>query len=244
MFVPGPFATRSSPTRRRVIKVEPPRATPGAPTSRCNSIPESQQKKLALDLKSSPSRDCRRLVKKRTSSSKAFGPVSKTPRHRLREAEDPQPGNHLLLDSGYGQTARARARARRELRRCGGRLAFRASVKPRRSSYPVPTWVARLAAIAVLAALHEGKSAYLDLSLFEAAFFMAAMRHSLDRMSIRAHLFPSTMSSTPRTQRLTLASSRSTSAEPRRIVPELADDGLPAIRSAHERDALSARLPR
>src|SRR5207247_10210463 len=47
------------------------------------------------------------------------------------------------------------------------------------------------AAIAVLAALHEGRSAYLDLALFEAAFFMAAMRHSLDpNVDPRAHLFP------------------------------------------------------
>jgi len=36
------------------------------------------------------------------------------------------------------------------------------------------------AAVAILAALHEGKGAYLDLSLFESAFFWAAMRHGLD----------------------------------------------------------------
>src|SRR2546429_8244326 len=47
------------------------------------------------------------------------------------------------------------------------------------------------AAIAVLAALHEGRSAYRDLSLFEAAFFLCAMRHSLDpAVDPRAHLFP------------------------------------------------------
>src|SRR6185295_13278604 len=42
-----------------------------------------------------------------------------------------------------------------------------------------------------LAALKEGKGAYLDLSLFEAAFFMAAMRHGLDDdADPRAHIFP------------------------------------------------------
>ena len=47
------------------------------------------------------------------------------------------------------------------------------------------------AAVAVLAALHEGKGAYLDLSLFESAFFWAAMRHSLDpKVDPRAHIFP------------------------------------------------------
>src|SRR5260221_12646444 len=51
------------------------------------------------------------------------------------------------------------------------------------------------AAVAVLSALHEkkssGRGAYLDLSLFESAFFMAAMRHGLDPgVDPRAHLFP------------------------------------------------------
>jgi len=47
------------------------------------------------------------------------------------------------------------------------------------------------AAVAILAALHEGKGAYLDLSLFETAFFWAAMRHGLDpEVDPRAHIFP------------------------------------------------------
>ena len=38
---------------------------------------------------------------------------------------------------------------------------------------------------------HEGKGAYLDLSLFESAFFWAAMRHGLDpEVDPRAHIFP------------------------------------------------------
>jgi crotonobetainyl-CoA:carnitine CoA-transferase CaiB-like acyl-CoA transferase len=47
------------------------------------------------------------------------------------------------------------------------------------------------AAVAVLAALREGKGAYLDLSLFESAFFWASMRHGLDPdVDPRAHIFP------------------------------------------------------
>jgi crotonobetainyl-CoA:carnitine CoA-transferase CaiB-like acyl-CoA transferase len=51
------------------------------------------------------------------------------------------------------------------------------------------------AAIAILAALQErhctGKGATLDLSLFESAFFWAAMRHSLEaKVDPRAHIFP------------------------------------------------------
>jgi crotonobetainyl-CoA:carnitine CoA-transferase CaiB-like acyl-CoA transferase len=51
------------------------------------------------------------------------------------------------------------------------------------------------AAIAILAALQErdatGKGVRLDLSLFESAFFWAAMRHGLDpQVDPRAHIFP------------------------------------------------------
>jgi len=43
----------------------------------------------------------------------------------------------------------------------------------------------------VLAALQEGKGAYLDVSLFESGFFWAAQRHGLDpAVDPRAHIFP------------------------------------------------------
>jgi crotonobetainyl-CoA:carnitine CoA-transferase CaiB-like acyl-CoA transferase len=64
--------------------------------------------------------------------------------------------------------------------------------QPARSSLPVADMAGGgFAAIAILAALREGKGAYLDLSLFEAAFFMCAMRHGLDpQVDPRAHIFP------------------------------------------------------
>jgi crotonobetainyl-CoA:carnitine CoA-transferase CaiB-like acyl-CoA transferase len=51
------------------------------------------------------------------------------------------------------------------------------------------------AAIAIVSALYQksisGKGVYLDLSLFESAFFMAAMRHGLDAgVDPKAHIFP------------------------------------------------------
>ena len=63
---------------------------------------------------------------------------------------------------------------------------------PARSSLPIADMGGgAFAAIAILAALHEGKGAYLDVSLFETAFFWAAMRHSLDpNVDPRAHIFP------------------------------------------------------
>jgi crotonobetainyl-CoA:carnitine CoA-transferase CaiB-like acyl-CoA transferase len=63
---------------------------------------------------------------------------------------------------------------------------------PARSSLPVADMGGgAFAAVAVLSALHEGKGACIDLSLFESAFFWAAMRHSLDpQVDPRAHIFP------------------------------------------------------
>jgi crotonobetainyl-CoA:carnitine CoA-transferase CaiB-like acyl-CoA transferase len=63
---------------------------------------------------------------------------------------------------------------------------------PARSSLPIADMGGgTFAAIAILAALREGKAAYLDISLFETAFFWAAMRHGLDpQVDPRAHIFP------------------------------------------------------
>jgi crotonobetainyl-CoA:carnitine CoA-transferase CaiB-like acyl-CoA transferase len=63
---------------------------------------------------------------------------------------------------------------------------------PARSSLPVADMGGgAFAAVAVLSAMHQGKGGYLDLSLFESAFFWASMRHSLDpQVDPRAHIFP------------------------------------------------------
>jgi crotonobetainyl-CoA:carnitine CoA-transferase CaiB-like acyl-CoA transferase len=63
---------------------------------------------------------------------------------------------------------------------------------PSRSSLPIADMGGgAFAAIAILAALREGQGACLDLSLFESAFFWAAMRQSLDPdVDPRAHIFP------------------------------------------------------
>ena len=102
--------------------------------------------------------------------------------------------------SGYGQTGPWRERAGHDVNyvAAAGALAFSGQWRkaPVRSSLPLADMSGgAFAAIAVLAALQErsstGKGVQLDLSLFEAAFFWAAMRHSLDpQVDPRAHIFP------------------------------------------------------
>src|SRR5678816_1112377 len=98
--------------------------------------------------------------------------------------------------SGYGQTGPWKDRPGHDVNyaAAAGALAFPGGwlKSPARSSLPVADMAGgSFAAIAILAALKDGKGAHLDLSLFEAAFFMAAMRHGLDdSVDPRAHIFP------------------------------------------------------
>jgi crotonobetainyl-CoA:carnitine CoA-transferase CaiB-like acyl-CoA transferase len=68
--------------------------------------------------------------------------------------------------------------------------------EPARSSLPVADMAGgSFAAVSIISSLFNrektGQGAYLDLSLFESAFFMAAMRHGLDaKADPRAHIFP------------------------------------------------------
>ena len=102
------------------------------------------------------------------------------------------------------------------------------------------------AAIAILAALREGKGAYLDLSLFESAFFWAAMRHSLNPdVDPRAHIFPvNDVFETKDGKRLTLGILEEHFWKNFvRLAPELDDErfATDALRRRHG-DALSALL--
>jgi crotonobetainyl-CoA:carnitine CoA-transferase CaiB-like acyl-CoA transferase len=113
--------------------------------------------------------------------------------------------------SGYGQTGPWRERPGHDVNyvAAAGGLAFPGQwlKPPMRSSLPIADMGGgTFAALALLAALHEGKSAYLDLSLFEAAFFWSAMRHGVDaEVDPRAHIFPvNDLFETADGQRLTL----------------------------------------
>src|SRR6267142_1976232 len=187
MFVPGPFASSMlADLGADVIKVEPPRGDPGRGYVPVQFETENRNKRsIALDLKHAD------VVVEgfRPGVAQRLGIDYETLRsHNARLV--------YCSISGYGQTGPWRERPGHDVNyvAAAGGLAFPGQwlKPPARSSYPVADMGGgAFAAITVLAALHEGKSVHLDLSLFEAAFFMAAMRHSLDPdVDPRAHLFP------------------------------------------------------
>ena len=200
MFVPGPFASAIlADLGAEVIKVEMLRGDPGRSYVPVQFATENRNKRsIAIDLKHPESR---RVVDKLARQAgivlEGFRPgVAK----RLGiDYETLKKSNGKLVYcslSGYGQTGPWRERPGHDVNyvAAAGALAFPGQwlKPPGRSSLPLADMGGgAFAAIAVLAALHEGKGAYLDLSLFETAFFWAAMRHSLDpNVDPRAHIFP------------------------------------------------------
>ncbi|HEX7054075.1 MAG TPA: CaiB/BaiF CoA-transferase family protein [Burkholderiales bacterium] len=200
MFVPGPFCSSIlADLGADVIKLEPPRGDPGRSYVPVQFHTENRNKRsLAIDLKHSASADViRRLAEKTDVAIEGFRPgvarrlgidYPSLRRHNARLV--------YCSISGYGQTGPWRERPGHDVNyvAAAGGLAFPGGwlKPPARSSLPVADMAGgSFAAIAILAALREGKGAYLDLSLFEAAFFMCAMRHGLDpQADPRAHIFP------------------------------------------------------
>jgi crotonobetainyl-CoA:carnitine CoA-transferase CaiB-like acyl-CoA transferase len=200
MFVPGPFASSIlADLGADVIKIEPPRGDPGRGYVPVQFNTENRNKRsLAIDLKHPESQVVvRKLVAGAQVVVEGFRPgVAK----RLGiDYESLRKHNARLVYcsiSGYGQTGPWRERPGHDVNyvAAAGGLAFPGQwlKAPARSSLPVADMAGgSFAAIAILAALREAKGACLDLSLFEAAFFMCAMRHGLDaNVDPRAHLFP------------------------------------------------------
>jgi crotonobetainyl-CoA:carnitine CoA-transferase CaiB-like acyl-CoA transferase len=204
MFVPGPFASAIlADLGAEVIKVEAPRGDPGRAYVPVQFRMENRNKRsLALDLKNPASaRVVEKLAAHADIAMEGFRPgVAK----RLGiDCESLSAFNPKLIYcsiSGYGQTGPWRERPGHDVNyvAAAGALAFPGQwlKAPVRSSLPLADMSGgAFAAIAVLAALQErsatGKGVRLDLSLFESAFFWAAMRHSLDpKADPRAHIFP------------------------------------------------------
>jgi crotonobetainyl-CoA:carnitine CoA-transferase CaiB-like acyl-CoA transferase len=200
MFVPGPFASAMlADLGAEVTKVEMPGGDPGRGYVPVQFDTENRNKRsLALDLKNPAAREIvHRLVRKADIVIEGFRPgVAK----RLgidHEALKRSKGNLVYCSiSGYGQSGPWRERPGHDVNyvAAAGALAFPGQwlKPPARSSLPIADMGGgAFAAVAILAALHEGKGAYLDLSLFESAFFWAAMRHGLDpEVDPRAHIFP------------------------------------------------------
>lgn len=204
MFVPGPFCTSIlADLGADVIKVEALTGDPGRSYVPVQFRTENRNKRsIAVNLKSPESKNIvERLARQSDVAIEGFRPgVAK----RLGiDSESLRKANPRIICcsiSGYGQTGPWRERPGHDVNyvAAAGALAFPGQwlKAPSRSSLAIADMGGgAFAAIAVLSSLHErnesGKGAILDLSLFEAAFFWAAMRHSLDKdVDPRAHIFP------------------------------------------------------
>jgi len=204
MFVPGPFATAIlADLGAEVVKVEMPKGDPGRAYVPVQFDTENRNKRsIALDLKNADSRPVvEKLARQADIVVEGFRPgVAKRLGIDFDSLKRTKPGLIYCSISGYGQTGPWRERPGHDVNyvAAAGALAFPGQwlKAPARSSLPVADMGGgAFAAIAVLAALREressGRGCYLDISLFEAAFFWAAMRHSLNpEVDPRAHIFP------------------------------------------------------
>jgi crotonobetainyl-CoA:carnitine CoA-transferase CaiB-like acyl-CoA transferase len=200
MFVPGPFASALlADLGAEVIKVEMPGGDPGRGYVPVQFETENRNKRsLALDLKNPASKEIvHRLVRNTDIVVEGFRPgVAKRLGIDYDALKKSKSDLVYCSISGYGQTGTWRERPGHDVNyvAAAGALAFPGQwlKAPARSSLPIADMGGgAFAAVAILAALHEGKGAYLDLSLFETAFFWAAMRHGLDpEVDPRAHIFP------------------------------------------------------
>jgi crotonobetainyl-CoA:carnitine CoA-transferase CaiB-like acyl-CoA transferase len=200
MFVPGPFASAIlADLGAEVIKVEALKGDPGRSYVPVQFNTENRNKRsISIDLKNAESKKIlEKLVKQAHIVLEGFRPG--VARRLGIDYETLKKSNGKLVYcsiSGYGQTGPWRERPGHDVNyvAAAGALAFPGQwlQPPARSSIPIADMGGgTFAVIAVLSALHEGKGAYLDLSLFETAFFWAAMRHSLDpKVDPRAHIFP------------------------------------------------------
>jgi crotonobetainyl-CoA:carnitine CoA-transferase CaiB-like acyl-CoA transferase len=204
MFVPGPFCSAIlADLGADVVKIESLNGDPGRGYVPVQFRTENRNKRsIALDLKNAASREVvARLARASDVAIEGFRPG--VARRLGIDAESLRKANAALIYcsiSGYGQTGPWRERPGHDVNyvAAAGALAFPGQwlKAPSRSSLPVADMAGgSFAAIAILSALHErnrtGKGAFLDMSLFEAAFFWAAMRHGLDpKADPKAHIFP------------------------------------------------------
>jgi crotonobetainyl-CoA:carnitine CoA-transferase CaiB-like acyl-CoA transferase len=204
MFVPGPFCSALlADLGAEVIKVEQPRGDPGRSYVPVQFNTENRNKRsVSLDLKNPSSKPVvERLIGQCDIVLEGFRPgVAKRLGIDFETLKKHKPDLIYCSISGYGQTGPWRERPGHDVNyvAAAGALAYPGHwlKAPARSSLPVADMGGGAsAAVTVLASLFQrtqtGKGAYLDLSLFETAFFWAAMRHSLDpNVDPRAHIFP------------------------------------------------------
>ncbi len=259
LFVPGPFCSSIlADLGAEVIKVEALDGDPGRRYIPVQFRTENRNKRsLALNLKAPQAQAIvQRLAREADIALEGFRP-GVAERLGIDHASLRRHNGRLIYCSisGYGQTGPWRERPGHDVNyvAAAGALAYPGQwlKPPVRSSIAIADMGGgSAAAIAVLAALAErarsGRGVRLDLSLFETAFFWAAMRHSLDPgVDPKAHLFPvNDVFETSDGQRLTLGILEEHFWENfLRIAPELADErfATDAGRRAHG-DALSEKL--
>ncbi|OGA69092.1 MAG: hypothetical protein A3F77_08520 [Betaproteobacteria bacterium RIFCSPLOWO2_12_FULL_67_28] len=259
LFVPGPFCSSIlADLGAEVVKVEALAGDPGRRYIPVQFRTENRNKRsLALNLKAPEAKEVvQRLARAADIALEGFRP-GVAERLGIDHAALRRHNGRLIYCSisGYGQTGPWRERPGHDVNyvAAAGALAYPGQwlAPPVRSSIAIADMGGgSAAAIAVLAALAErartGHGVRLDLSLFETAFFWAAMRHGLDPgVDPKAHIFPvNDVFETSDGQRLTLGILEEHFWENfLRIVPELADErfATDAGRRVHG-DALSQRL--
>ena len=259
LFVPGPFCSSIlADLGAEVIKVEALGGDPGRRYIPVQFRTENRNKRsLALNLKAPEAKAVvQRLARAADVAIEGFRP-GVAERLGIGHGALRQHNARLIYCSisGYGQTGPWRERPGHDVNyvAAAGALAYPGQwlKPPVRSSIAIADMGGgSAAAIAVLAALAErartGRGVQLDLSLFETAFFWAAMRHGLDpSVDPKAHIFPvNDVFETADGERLTLGILEDHFWENfLRIVPELKEERFAsdAGRRANG-DALSEKL--
>ncbi len=259
MFVPGPFCTAIlADLGAEVIKIESLNGDPGRGYVPVQFRTENRNKRsIALNLKSP---ECKKVVERLSKHSdiaiEGFRPgVAQRLGIDFATLQKSNPKLIHCSISGYGQTGPWKQRPGHDVNyvAAAGALAFPGQwlKAPSRSSLAIADMAGgSFAAIAVLSSLHErnqtGKGAQLDLSLFEAAFFWAAMRHSLDPdVDPKAHIFPvNDIFETKDGKRLTLGILEDQFWENFiKFVPELSDEAFSSdLKRRQNGDVLSEKL--
>lgn len=203
-LIPGPFTTAIlADLGADVVKVEPPRGDPArALLPAVFHAANRNKRSIALNLKHAEAklvierlaRWCDVVIESNRPGVAARLSIDYTSLSALN------PGLIYCSLSGYGQNGPWRDRPGHDIGYVGasGGLSYPGSWlgKPARSSIPIADMQSgSFGAIAILAALHErdrsGHGAELDLSLYEAGLFCAALRHGIaDHTDPRAHIWP------------------------------------------------------
>ena len=203
-LIPGPFATAIlSDMGAEVIKVEPPGGDPARSLLPAVFHAANRNKRsIALDLKHAQAKPViERLARWADVVIEGNRPgVSKRLGIDYASLSALNPRLVYCSLSGFGQNGPWRDRPGHDIGYVGasGGLSYPGSWlgKPARSSIPIADMQGgSFGAIAILAALHErnrsGRGAELDLSLYEAALFCAALRHGIgEHTDPRAHIWP------------------------------------------------------